>query len=81
MYAFISLRCSLELGDCKMYILGVLYGERGSVNLAVAKNYSFFSFSFFFHLSFLFPGYVVAIVMTKKIPVMCTCPNVLLQWF
>lgn len=28
-----------------------------------------------------FPGYVVAIVMTKKKSVMCTCPYVLLQWF
>lgn len=36
--------------------------------------------SLFFCLSFC-SGDVVAIVMTKKIPVMCTCPNVLLQWF
>lgn len=39
------------------------------------ENYCFLFFFFFF------PGYVVAIVMTKKIPVMCTCPYVLLQWF
>lgn len=44
---------------------------RDSVILTVGKSILFHFLS----------GYVVAIVMTKKIPVMCTCPYVLLQWF
>lgn len=47
---------------------------RDSVILTVGKKKKKLFFSFF-------SGYVVAIVMTKKIPVMCTCPYVLLQWF